>query len=148
MAEIMENIVENGDPSAASGEQKEEKLFTQEQVNEIVKKRLAKVKQQEGAPDPEEFTRRTAELSAKESRLSCREYLIEQNYPRELLDALDTTDVEKFKEKADILQRVYGKSKNVQPFGDQEFDGPGESTLKQAFSHSKKHTPDTSRLGY
>ena len=122
------------------------KMFTQEQVNEIVKKRLAKVKQQEGTEPPEDYTAKAAELTAKENRLSCREYLIEKRYPKELLDTIDTSDVEKFKEKADMLQSIYGK-KNVQPFGSAEFDGYGDGPVKQAFSYGRKHKPDKRILG-
>ena len=135
-----------------NGQQKE-KLFTQEQVNEIVKKRLAKVKQQEGAEPPEDYsekstklTEKEAELTAKENRLNCQEYVIEKGYPKELLDTLDTTDVEKFKERADMLNGIYGK-KEVQPFGSAEFDGVGSGTIKDAFAYGRKHKPDTSAIG-
>ena len=124
----------------------QEKMFTQEQVNEIVKKRLAKVKQQEGTEPPEDCTAKVAELTAKENRLNCREYLLQKNYPKELLETLDTSDVEKFKEKADMLQEIYGR-KYPQPLGSAEFDGYGDGPVTQAFSYGKKHKPDKRILG-
>ena len=47
-------------------------------------------------------------LKARESKLDCREYLIEKKYPTELLDILDISDVEKFKTAADKIQAIYG----------------------------------------
>lgn len=145
--ERKENLETEGLQDEADQNGQQEKMFTQEQVNEIIRKRLAKVKQDnEGNEPPEDYTAKAAELTAKESRLSCREYLIERRYPKELLDTLDTSDVEKFKEKADMLQSIYGK-KDVQPFGSAEFDGYGDGTVKQAFSYGRKHKPDKRIFG-
>ena len=135
--ELQDGIDQNG---------QQEKMFTQEQVNEIVRKRLAKVKQQEGTEPPEDYTAKVAELTAKESHLSCREYVIERRYPKELLETLDTSDVENFKEKADMLQEIYGR-KSPQPFGSAEFDGYGDGPVTQAFSYGRKHKPDKRLLG-
>ena len=147
--EILETEVAGG---ADEGGQQKEKLFTQEQVNEIVKKRLAKVKQGEAEP-PEDYvaksvklTEKETELTAKENRLSCHEYVIEKGYPKELLNTLDTSDVEKFKERADMLNGIYGR-KDVQPFGSVEFDGYGSGPIEQAFSYGNKHKPDKRILG-
>lgn len=143
-----ENLETEGQQGETDQNGQQGKLFTQEQVNEIVKKRLAKVKQQEGMEPPEDYTAKVAELTAKESRLSCREYLIEKRYPKELLDTLDTSDVEKFKERADMLNGIYGSKKDVQPFGSAEFDGSGSGTIENAFTYGRKHKPNTTCIGY
>ena len=82
-----------------------EKMFTQEQVNEMIKKRLKNQKEVEA--NAQEINTRAAELTARESRLNCREYLMEKGYPSELLDIIDTSDVETFKNKADKASRVF-----------------------------------------
>ncbi len=116
-----------------------EKLFTQEQVNEIVKKRLER--QKESNVSMQEMTAREADLTARESRLNCREYLLEKGYPSELLDVIDTTDVEAFKEKADkasgVFQGIY-QSQNVAPLASTE--PPMHDAVGSAFENTK-HTP-------
>ena len=147
MENMDKEIVETEDQQGGTDQNgQHEKMFTQEQVNEIVKKRLAKVKQQEGTEPPEDYTAKVAELTAKENRLNCREYLLQKKYPKELLETLDTSDVEKFKEKADMLQEIYGR-KYPQPLGSAEFDGYGDGPVTQAFSYGKKHKPDKRILG-
>lgn len=85
----------------ANSIQGNERMFTQAEVDKIVKDRLARAKT---APkEPTEAEIRERELTAKESRLSCREYLIEQKYPAELLDVIDTSNIEEFKTKADTV---------------------------------------------
>lgn len=81
------------------------KMFTQEEVNKIVSERLARDREKRSAQQQDD-EKETA-LKARESRLDCREYLAEKKYPAELLDMLDTTDVEKFKAAADKLQEIY-----------------------------------------
>lgn len=78
-----------------------EKLFTQADLDRIVGERLARAKRDRSADD------REAALKAKESRLDCREYLSDKKYPVELLDILDTADVESFKGNVERLARLF-----------------------------------------
>lgn len=91
---------DNSTPEA-TGEQNE-RTFTQTEVNRIIKDRLererAKAKSAEISPEMEQ---RLADLDARESRLNCREYLVENDMPSELLDIIDTSDVDNFKSKAE-----------------------------------------------
>ena len=89
----------------APAQETKEKLFTQAQVNEIIKKRLKNQKEIESSL--EQINARESEVAAKESRLNCREYLIEKGYPDELLDILDTSDLETFKSKAEKVNGVF-----------------------------------------
>lgn len=82
------------------------KMFTQEEVNKIVSERLARDREKRSTQQQED-ERETA-LKARESKLDCREYLTEKKYPVELIDILDTYDVNKFKAVADQLQQIYG----------------------------------------
>lgn len=82
-------------------EEMEEKKFTQKEVDEIVKKRLNREKTK-NADDLENLKN---ELNKKDNLLKCKEYLIDKNYPRELIEVIDTNDVETFKEKVEKLQK-------------------------------------------
>lgn len=87
------------DNGAATG-----KTFTQDEVNRIVSDRLAR--EREKATQPQEDEREKA-LKAREARLDCRDYLEGKKYPVELLDVLDGSDVEKFKDTAEKLVKVF-----------------------------------------
>ena len=83
------------------------KTFTQEDVNRIVSERLARDRaDRAAAPSPADDRER--DLKAREARLDCREYLASQGHPVELLDILDTSDVDKFKASADRLRELFG----------------------------------------
>lgn len=92
----------------ATGGQGGEKTFTQEEVNRIVSERL-KTERDKLTAQPKEteeekaMKARESDLKARESCLDCREYLESKKLPGELLDILDTSDVEKFKEAAEKL---------------------------------------------
>ncbi len=116
-----------------------EKLFTQEQVNEIIRKRLKDQKEAEN--NIQEINIREAQLTSRENRLNCREYLIEKDYPVELLDIIDTSDVKAFKDKADRASGVFESRQQNQ------FIAPLASTepsmfncVKSAFENTK-HQP-------
>ena len=86
---------------ADNGTQGNERMFSQAEVDRIVKDRLARVK---AAPkEPTEAEIKERELVTRENRLSCREYLIKKSYPRELLDILDTSDPKDFNKRADMV---------------------------------------------
>ena len=99
---------------------KEGHLFTQEEVNEIIRKRLyeRKNEQEKNKCTEEDYQRREQDLSERErtlslreSRISCMEYLKKNNYPDELLEALDTSDFKAFKENAERISNAYNRMK-------------------------------------
>ena len=92
----------------ASGDQGE-KLFTQADVDRIVGDRLARAKKDRANDD------REAALKAKEARLDCREYLSDNKYPVELLDILDTADVESFKGNVERLAEMFRRTEDTGP---------------------------------
>lgn len=138
------NLQSNVDEHAEDG-----RMFTQEEVNRIIKQRLAKVKETNMATEEEiskkvdeAVAARTAELDAKEQLINCRQYLIEKRYPKELLNALDTSDFDNFKQKADSLVSVFAGVGRSAPFGSVEarLDAKG-GALDHAFNSNQKHTP-------
>lgn len=107
MSEEIKNI-ENQPNNAAPAENGDQagKMFTQDEVNKIVSDRLARDREKRSAQQQEDT--KELVLKARESKLDCREYLSEKKYPAELLEVLDTSDVETFKAAADKLWTVYG----------------------------------------
>jgi len=81
-----------------NGEQKNqnERKFSQEDVNRIVKERLERERAKAAEPSPE-IQQRLDELDAREKKIICKEHLIESNLPSDLLDVFDTSDPEEFK---------------------------------------------------
>ena len=67
--------------------------------------------------------------------------MIEKGYPPELLDVIDTSDTEKFKEKADTAVSTIGsKRKRSAPLASN--DGPlTGATFTAAFKSGGKHQP-------
>ena len=96
---------------ADNGDQGGGKLFTQEEVNNIVKDRLARERAKNTPAEPTEEEKRIQELNARESRIACREYVMDQGLPSELLDVLDTSNHEEFKNKANIVSALLQASK-------------------------------------
>lgn len=136
------------EPEPTKAEPANEKLFTQEEVNEIIKNRLKRQgeKQKEAVADAaaeaeKALADKTVELNSRESRLDCKAYLIEKGYPPELLDVIDTSDTEKFKEKADTAVSTIGsKRKRSAPLASN--DSPlTDATFTAAFKSGGKHQP-------
>ena len=96
----------NADPAENGDQGKEQKMFTQEEVNNIVSERLKRDREKrEGAQTANE---KEQALNDRENRLSCREYIVEKGYRMELLDILSTADVNQFRASADKLYEIYG----------------------------------------
>lgn len=84
------------------------KTFTQEDVNRIVSERLAREKAKaESIAD-----QRNQELTARENRLTCREFIAEGKHAEALLDVFDTSDAEKFKKS---VEKLYAAFPGLQP---------------------------------
>ena len=119
----------------------EEKLFTQEEVNKIVSERLARAKNQTDKATQEADAEREKQLSARESRLTCREYLIEKGYSAEFLELIDTSDVDEFKNKIEKIQSIARPRVHTpQPFCPERGDRSG-GVIAEPFKSKKAHTP-------
>lgn len=93
------------------------KMFTQDEVNRIVSERLAREREkltQQPQEDEREKALREREkaLEARENRAACQDYLdslpVKDKYKTALLEALDTSDAEKFKATAEKLIDTIG----------------------------------------
>lgn len=92
------------------------KMFTQEDVNRIVSERLAREREkltQQPQEDEREkaLKEREQALAARESKAKCKDYLAEINlsekYRQDFLEALDTSDFDKFKAAVDRLGKDF-----------------------------------------
>ena len=78
----------------------DEKTFTQEQLDAVVKERLAKEKAKYCAA----LAEKEKELAAREFKLKARETLIEKGISVDLLDAMNTSSPEAFERSLSILE--------------------------------------------
>lgn len=129
--------IEQPTPTADTGE----RLFTQDEVNQIIKDRL---KRERAKPDPEltqresALTERETALLQRETAMECREYLAQRGYPAEFLEILGTSDFDSFKKKADrVAELTAPKSASAPPL--RVYDGGG-SALASAFRDTS-HRP-------
>ena len=97
-------IINQEETQAGEVKPESEKLFTQEELDRIVNERLTR--QKRSMQKSNDISGKEQELNAREARLNCREYLSERGYPAELIDIIDTTDFDGFKDKADRLESL------------------------------------------
>lgn len=146
MDNLNNNIEENANEKQATDTQNNEKMYTKSEVTEIVnkaiKKRLAREKEKPNEPGADE-----AALKARSAKLDCREYVIDNGLPKELLDVINTDDVEAFKEKAEKMRGVIEANIKKHSVKYPEVEDNGEviislsDNLSSAFSKGVKHKP-------
>lgn len=87
------------------------KTFTQADVNRIVSERLARERDKYITEHPQEpkdpMEEREKNLLAREAHMDCREYLRDKGYNKAILDILDTSNVERFKQQVDKLAELF-----------------------------------------
>ena len=116
---ITQNTVQQPTTQPAdNGDQGGGKMFTQEEVNNIVRDRLARERAKNTPQEPTEEEKRVQDLNTRESKLACREYVMDQGLPRQLLDVLDTSNYEEFKSKADIVTGLLNANKSTNTVAD------------------------------
>lgn len=98
------NNVNTGVNNPAGADAGTQKTFTQDEVNNIVQERLAR-ERAKNEPTPEQI--REKDLAARESAMTCKEYIAEKNYPKGLLELFDTADHEQFKQKVDKMKELF-----------------------------------------
>lgn len=132
---------ENGSTQSETGAQSE-RLFTQDEVNRIVKERLLRERSKASNEQNEQSAARAADLDARESRLICKEFVLDNGYPHELLDAIDTSNPEEFQRKAfAIVNAVQARPVTGCPTPDFKVESPPYDPVSEAFSGNAKHKP-------
>lgn len=95
-----------GTPQEGKG--KEQKLFTQEEVNGFVQSRISRMKGQINKEAKAEYEQKLSELQAREMKLMVKEKLNERGMSYELADIITCTDEEDLNSKLDALNKIYG----------------------------------------
>ena len=124
---------------ADNGNKGNERTFTQAEVDRIIKERLERDRAKRSPAEPTEAEKKEAALTARERRLDCREYLANSGCPSELLDAFDTSDINRFKKAVDTVVGVMRtNNRYVAPLY-----RPAESLVepKSGFEQGQKHKP-------
>ena len=102
------------DPQGTAGgveQQQETKTFTQDEVNEIVRKRLERERQKAKEPEADPLAEREKALQARENNMYVKECMAAENLPSELYELLegrDKAEVDKF---IKILKPFIAKNK-------------------------------------
>lgn len=86
----------------------QEKTFSQAEVDEIVKNRLARDRKSRGTGD--DFSEREKELSDREIRLMAREKLFDKHLPADLIDIIKFSDEKTLDEAIEKFEKIIGKS--------------------------------------
>lgn len=123
--------VENGTPAA-------EKMFTQSELNEIIRIRLERERAKNKPSEPTEEETKQKELAARESRVSCKEFLLDSGYSMEFLEIFDTSDLDTFKDKCLTVVGMIRKAEGSDPSYDPSY---GLAGGPDAFARTTTHTP-------
>ena len=116
----------------------DERLFTQEEVNNIIKERVSKIKRNSVPKEKaEELLSKEAELNRQMKKLSFKEHLIDNGYPMGYMDIIgDSESLEEFSAKAEKMSYY---SKQRAPFGSSE--PVITNNERDPFRSLLKHTP-------
>ena len=107
----MGTMEQSKDLQQASGQQTEEKTFTQEEVNRIVQERLSRTRK-----DTPDFEAREKELARKELVLQAKELLSNKGLPKELAGILHFTNEQELKEAVELLEQHCGPEQEESKF--------------------------------
>lgn len=123
----------------------EKKTFTQAEVDEIVRRRLAREKAKE-KDAPEQSSGSDEDLSARAAYLDCKEYVLDNGLSPDLLKILDTSNVEAFKEKAEkirgmVTQKPHFEYPNIEDHGTPQHTPNDEDAVIRAAFSGTPHKP-------
>ena len=107
----MGTMEQSKDLQQASGQQAEEKTFTQEEVNRIVQERLSRTRK-----DMPDFEAREKEHARKELVLQAKELLSNKGLPKELAGILHFTNEQELKEAVELLEQHCGPEQEESKF--------------------------------
>lgn len=109
---VQDQQAQQQDANPAGSEGTTGRVFTQDEVNQIVRDRLARARGKE----PDALTARENNLAARESRLLCREWVADKRdtCPAGLLDVLDTSNFDAFKENAEKIVEMFKNQPNAE----------------------------------
>lgn len=121
----------------------EEKTFTQEEVEEIVKKRLARERKKaaRGTEGEDSLTERENRLAEREIRLTARERLQEEGLPMSLADVLRYSDEKTLETAIEALKEFKADTEPRKSWGMRQSSSgknTGDSQIRQAMGLNQK----------
>lgn len=112
------NQAENMGTEGQGTENKESRMFSQEEVNGFVQNRINRMRGQIEKDVKKDYDQKLAELESRERKFLVKEQLLERNMPMELADIITCTDENDLNSKLDALNKIYGKdTKKEEPTG-------------------------------
>lgn len=87
---------------------KQEKLFTQDEVNAFVKSQVSRMMKKATKDQEADYNRRVAELQAREMKLLLKEKIQERGMARELAEIISGADEDEINQKLDAIEKIYG----------------------------------------
>lgn len=101
---------QNNATRAETSGQDQGRTFTQDEVNAIVRDRLAREREKANPQTDEreqEISAREKAVSDRENLLACKEYISQHKYPESLLKLYNTENIENFKTNVEKLIREF-----------------------------------------
>lgn len=101
---------QNNATRAETSGQDQGRTFTQDEVNAIVRDRLAREREKANPQTDEreqEISAREKAVSDRENLLACKEYISQHKYPESLLKLYNTENIEDFKTNVEKLIREF-----------------------------------------
>lgn len=135
--------MEDGKNTRFEEQQKDqqEKLFTQEDVEEILKKRLARERRRYGreAGDGEENSDREKDLAEREMKLLAKEKLMEAGMPLGLADVLRYSDEKTLDNAIQVVKNLNQASQDKKAWGQRmQSQRGGPDQFRQAMGLDRK----------
>lgn len=100
--------MEENKNTVSAQEETTEKTFTQAEVDDIVKNRLAR--ERKAKADGDDFSEREKALSDREIRLMAREKLFDKKLPADLIDVMKFSDEKTLDEAIEKIEKIMGKA--------------------------------------
>lgn len=137
----MDKNVDNGN--------NQERLFTEDEVNEIVRKRLERYKDKHGSDEEvaklsAALDERSAELDRRELKVSCLDFLYKNGMDPYMADVIEAEDFDDFVNKASkIRQMIADAKRSTHPAFNPEMaqEDNGSSKIAEAFSADYRRQP-------
>lgn len=109
---------------------KEQRRFTQEEVNGFIQSRIGRMKEQAAKEAETAYNQKLADIEARERKLLLKERLSDRGMPKELADIITGTDEKDIDAKLDALQKIYGNTgkETEKPGGFIAIGAPGTGT--------------------
>ncbi len=111
------------------------KMFTQEDVNKIISKRLAEEKNKNEA----EFSKKEAELKEREFKLTAKQLIRDAHLPDDFIDVLNCKDEDTLKSSIEVVKNYIDKQYKVEHkiVGTGVYSGSSNINTKEDFSIRK-----------